>query len=95
MSDKESETERYLRERVEELELTLEAMRAEHSSVNVTKDEVERSQNGNDVGHIDTLENPRHDGDVVETRGADLCSERSKITFADNVVTHLAEWILC
>ena len=29
MSDKESETERYLRERVEELELTLEAMRAE------------------------------------------------------------------
>ena len=29
MSDKESETERYIRERVEELELTLEAMRAE------------------------------------------------------------------
>ena len=29
MSDKESETERYLRERVEELELILEAMRAE------------------------------------------------------------------
>ena len=29
MSDKESETERYLREIVEELELTLEAMRAE------------------------------------------------------------------
>lgn len=29
MNDKESETERYLRERVEELELTLEAMRAE------------------------------------------------------------------
>ena len=29
MSDKESETERYLRERVEELELTLEAMRGE------------------------------------------------------------------
>src|SRR3954467_10679386 len=69
-------------------------MRAWWSSVDVTQDEVEAGQHRDDVGYVDAAQEPRQDRDVRERRRADLHSERSGRTLADDVVAHLAERVL-
>ena len=49
---------------------------------------------GDDVGHVDAAQHPRHDGDVVEAGAADLHPERAEVALADDVVAHLAERVL-
>src|SRR6187397_518902 len=64
------------------------------SSIDVSEDEVEAGEDGDDVGHVDPAHHPGHDADVVEAGRADLDPERAEVALADDVVAHLAERVL-
>src|SRR5262249_51229376 len=64
------------------------------SPVDVPQDEIEAGEDGDDVRDVDTAQQPRHDRDVGEARGADLAPEGAAgRAIADHVEAHLAEGV--
>src|SRR4051812_30365930 len=64
------------------------------SPINVSEDEVERSEDRDDIGNVDAAQQPRQDRDVAEARGADLHPERTGRALGHEVVAHLTERVL-
>src|ERR1700694_5995357 len=59
------------------------------SPVDVSQNEIQRSEDRDDVGHVHTLQQPRQDRHVAERRGPDLHAERAGRALRDHVVAHL------
>src|ERR687893_19517 len=68
--------------------------RVRPSPVDVSEDEVQAGEDGDDVGDVHAAQHPGRDGDVVEAGRGDLHPERAEVASGHDVVAHLAERVL-